>query len=172
MEIYESFDDFLFEFDKKDIKRIESMLSKARGNEAKLISYAQTMAKLIKDPVKAVGRAEAAENIMGKDNNEVAAIFWAKAKELGADVGNFKSKPKGLQIGSRMKGGKKAGREATTGNRSRWFKYGSPILPIGKVNLNTGKSKYFNVYDTWPDSTAEVLEIDRDWETICFCFLL
>ena len=33
------------------------------------------------------------------------------------------------------------------------------ILPIGSVDLGSGESKYFNVYDTWPDSTAEV------WET-------
>jgi len=25
----------------------------------------------------------------------------------------------------------------------------SPILPLGIVNLMTGKSKYFNIYDTW-----------------------
>lgn len=33
------------------------------------------------------------------------------------------------------------------------------ILPIGWVDLGSGESKYFNVYETWPDSTAEV------WET-------
>jgi|WetSurMetagenome_2_1015567.scaffolds.fasta_scaffold321900_3 hypothetical protein len=32
----------------------------------------------------------------------------------------------------------------------------SPILPLGSVNLQTGDSKYFNVYETWDDSTAEV----------------
>ena len=34
------------------------------------------------------------------------------------------------------------------------------ILPIGKINLETGKSKYFNVYETWgEDTTYEI------WET-------
>jgi hypothetical protein len=33
---------------------------------------------------------------------------------------------------------------------------GSPILPLGAVNLQTGASKYFNIYETWDDSTAEV----------------
>jgi len=37
---------------------------------------------------------------------------------------------------------------------------GSPILPLGKINLKTGTSKYFNVYSTWgEDTTYEV------WET-------
>ena len=30
------------------------------------------------------------------------------------------------------------------------------ILPIGSVDLGSGECKYFNVYETWPDSTAEV----------------
>jgi hypothetical protein len=30
------------------------------------------------------------------------------------------------------------------------------ILSIGSVNINTGKSKYFNIYDEWTDSTCEI----------------
>lgn len=30
------------------------------------------------------------------------------------------------------------------------------IASIGSVDIGSGESKYFNVYDTWPDSTAEV----------------
>jgi hypothetical protein len=30
------------------------------------------------------------------------------------------------------------------------------ILSLGSLNVNTGKSKYFNVYDEWKDSTAEI----------------
>jgi len=30
------------------------------------------------------------------------------------------------------------------------------ILPIGKVNLKTGKNRLFNVYDTWKSGTAEI----------------
>jgi hypothetical protein len=33
------------------------------------------------------------------------------------------------------------------------------ILPIGSLDIGSGESRYFNVYETWPDSTAEV------WET-------
>lgn len=35
----------------------------------------------------------------------------------------------------------------------------SSILPIGSVDFGSGECKYFNVYETWPDSTAEV------WQT-------
>lgn len=42
-----------------------------------------------------------------------------------------------------------------TADRIRTFAV--PILPIGKVNTGTGKSKYFNVFETWGDgSTYEV----------------
>ena len=30
------------------------------------------------------------------------------------------------------------------------------ILSVGSLNINTGKCKYFNIYDTWKDSTAEI----------------
>jgi len=36
----------------------------------------------------------------------------------------------------------------------------SPILPLGTINLKTGESKYFNIYDTWgEDSTYEIWEV-------------
>jgi hypothetical protein len=38
------------------------------------------------------------------------------------------------------------------------------ILSIGSLNINTGKSKYFNIYDTWKDSTAEIYkDVTRDY---------
>jgi hypothetical protein len=38
------------------------------------------------------------------------------------------------------------------------------ILSIGSVNINTGKSKYFNIYETWPDSTCEIYkDISRNF---------
>jgi len=30
------------------------------------------------------------------------------------------------------------------------------ILSIGTVNISTGKSKYFNIYDTWKEHTVEI----------------
>jgi hypothetical protein len=37
------------------------------------------------------------------------------------------------------------------------------ILPLGKINLETGKSKYFNVYETWEeDTTYEIYEVSEN----------
>lgn len=38
------------------------------------------------------------------------------------------------------------------------------ILSVGSLNITTGKCKYFNVYDTWKDSTAEIYkDITRNY---------
>lgn len=39
---------------------------------------------------------------------------------------------------------------------SEYHPYSASILPIGWVDVGSGESKYFNVYETWPDSIAEV----------------
>ena len=39
------------------------------------------------------------------------------------------------------------------------------ILPLGKINLKTGKSKYFNVYDVWGEgSTYEVYQTPEGFQ--------
>lgn len=41
-----------------------------------------------------------------------------------------------------------------------------PILPIGRINLTTGKSKYFNIYETWgEESTYEIYEKISDYSS-------
>ena len=44
---------------------------------------------------------------------------------------------------------------------------GSWILDLGKINLKNGRSKYFNIYETWgEDSTYEIYETkNRKGET-------
>ena len=37
---------------------------------------------------------------------------------------------------------------------NRMRREASPILPIGRIHLADGKSKYFNVYDTWGEDTT------------------
>ena len=32
------------------------------------------------------------------------------------------------------------------------------ILSVGNINIASGKCKYFNIYETWPDSTAEIYQ--------------
>ena len=152
----------LLEYDNKDVIRIKDFFKKSKGSDEKVLQLARTMANKITKVSKAIDRAEAAESILGKDENEIAMIFWSRAKELGADVeidlkaNKAVRKLKDLQIGSVMKGGDKKGGDY---RRSPYMKNGSPILPVGKINLTTGKCKYFNVYDTWENSTAEVWEV-------------
>ena len=38
----------------------------------------------------------------------------------------------------------------------------SAISPIGPVNLKTGRSKYFNIYDTWTDSYINIFKNDKN----------
>lgn len=39
--------------------------------------------------------------------------------------------------------------------------HNSPILPLGSIDLKTGDSKYFNVYETWgEDTTYEIYKIE------------
>jgi hypothetical protein len=41
------------------------------------------------------------------------------------------------------------------------------ILPLGKINLKTGKSKYFNVYETWgEDTTYEVYQVYGEFRIV------
>jgi len=50
------------------------------------------------------------------------------------------------------------------------FEYprGSSILPLGTVNLQTGSSKYFNIYTTWDDGTVEVWETPKNTKVLVF----
>jgi hypothetical protein len=70
-------------FDAKDEMRIRDIVSKSGGDESKQVSLATSMAKLITDKDKAQRRAEAAEDA-GYD--DLASIFKARAKQLGADI--------------------------------------------------------------------------------------
>ena len=154
----------LLEFDAKDEKRIKDLFKRGKGQEDQAIALAARMAKSIKDPRKAFARGEAAEFVLGTKGemnpNPIADVFYARATELGMDI-TSKDAPKkssgSKQIGSLI--GKDRGRKPDR-VRSRWQPNGDAILPLGSVNLDTGASKYFNVYDTWLSSshtsTAEV----------------
>ena len=65
----------------KDRGRIEDMVKRANGNEAKLLQMAQRMAKTIKDGFKALRRGLAAED---ENYHEIAKIFFDRADELNA----------------------------------------------------------------------------------------
>ena len=68
--------------DAKDIKRIQDMIKKSAGDEAKLNRLATTMSKLITNKDKAFRRGEAAERLLG-NKSDVPIIFFNRAMELG-----------------------------------------------------------------------------------------
>lgn len=143
-------------YEPKDLKRIQDFSKKSEGVFDREVSLAQQMAKTLKNIDKAIGRAEAAAEVYG-GWNEIVEIFYNKAKELGY-VGPppaerlkiLKEKP---ILGSKLSANKKYKRSY---KKINYWK-GNPILPIGKVDLRSGESKYFNVYDTWNnEGTVEV----------------
>jgi hypothetical protein len=154
----------------KDVSRIESMQKKSGGNMNKMVQYAQSMAKSIKDKHKALARGKAAIDVLGDAGGEVARIFFDKAKELGMDIDPkmyktlkvvAKPMPRSIMQGKELAKAKKHDGSPSKGNNrfSKWG--GSAILPVGSVNFITGKCKYFNVYETWDNSTFEIWKTDN-----------
>jgi len=41
-------------------------------------------------------------------------------------------------------------------SQRRRYKQGNMVNVLGRLNLKTGDSKYFNVYEEWDDTTAEL----------------
>jgi hypothetical protein len=65
----------------KDRMRIKDIVSKAQGDSAKEMKLAETMCKLITDPLKAYRRFQAAREIMGMKWGP-SSIFLIRAAEL------------------------------------------------------------------------------------------
>ena len=42
------------------------------------------------------------------------------------------------------------------------------IASLGRLNVKTGSSKYFNVYETWANATAEIHRTSKDTTVIIF----
>ena len=157
-------------YEPKDLKRVRDFARKSGGNYQKEIAFAKRMAKTLTNMDKAIGRAEAAAEVYG-GYNEIVDIFYKKAKELG-----YKGPPPGERLkdptavlGSKKEKTKKETTEKTRRNirygwrGSKWE--GNAILPIGKVDLRSGESNWFNVYDEWKDSHMTV-EVWRDNKNI------
>lgn len=61
------------------------------------------------------------------------------------------------------------GRAANAPETSEETRYRpAAIASIGSVDIGSGESKYFNVYDTWPDSNAEVWKKDNGRYVLIF----
>lgn len=152
-----SYDDFLLESlileaTQKDIMRVNDIVKKSVGSELKMVQLATTMCKLITDKNKAYDRGVAAEQILGKDH-PVTKTFFDRALALGMDVAKTATVEKVLPGSKRPSSEQyKTTREPRSG--------GCPILPCGKLNLKTGKNKYFNIKDSYQiNSTLEVYKV-------------
>jgi hypothetical protein len=144
----------------KDLDRMHSILKKSGGDKEKMRNYVEAMAKAIKDKHKAFQRGKAADEVL-KDQ-ELANIFYHRAQELGLDFDiNVERSKTGMSkfgIETPKLGSQQSAPYDDSKKSSRRGEMA--ILPIGSVNIQTGESKYFNVYETWPDSTAEVWKDD------------
>ncbi len=169
---------FVFEtlqeaYEPKDLKRVQDFAKKSGGDLQKEIALAERMAKTLTSMNKAIGRAEAAAEVYG-GWNEIVEVFYNKAKELG-----YTGPPpgerleKGPVLGSQLpreqqysikrpKGPGFRGPNNRFGRGGSW--HGKSILPIGKVDLRTGDSKFFNIYDK-TDSTIEVWRDNKGIDT-------
>ncbi|MEK0338542.1 MAG: hypothetical protein QQN41_14025, partial [Nitrosopumilus sp.] len=86
-------------YEPKDLKRVKDFAKKSGGDYQKEIAFAQRMANTLTNMDKAIGRAEAAAEVYG-EQNEIVEIFYNKAKELGFT---------GPAPGERLEGGIKLG---------------------------------------------------------------
>ena len=164
-----SFDDFILESlvleaSQKDVQRIQDIVTKSTGDKNKMITLANTMAKLITDKNKAFDRGVAADQILGADH-EVTKIFFDRAEALGMDVAKSAASVKVLPGSQRPAGEQfKTNRQFSGGYKGR----GCPILPCGSLNLTTGQNKYFNIHDPFQaNSTLEVWEVGyKVWKIV------
>lgn len=159
-------------YEPKDLKRVRDFSLKSGGDFQKEISFAQRMANTLTNMDKAIGRAEAAAEVYG-GWNEIVEIFYNKAKELGytgPPPGERLEDPKHI-LGSKLPPEQQYKRPSSNsyfrsggyGRTSSW--QGSAILPLGKVDLRSGDSPLFNVYDTWlnnRDDDSTTVEVWRD----------
>lgn len=159
-------------YEPKDLKRVRDFRIKSGGDFEKEVALARRMANTLTNVDKAIGRAEAAAEVYG-GWNEIVDIFYDKAKELGYTgpppaerLEVLKEKPilgSKLPPEQRYKRPERSGFKNTRWKGSSWE--GNAILPLGKVDLRTGDSPMFNVYDTWlddPDDDGGIVEVWRD----------
>lgn len=160
-----SYDDFILESlvleaaSSKDIQRVQDIVTKSNGDENKMLTLANTMCKLITDKNKAFDRALAADQILGADH-PVTKAFAERAEALGMDVS------KSLASAKVLPGSQRPSSEQFQSSRKATRP--SPILPCGKVNLQTGKNQYFSYKEDWHlNSTLEVWEVGyKKWVII------
>jgi hypothetical protein len=152
-------------YEPKDLKRVKDFAKKSGGDFEKEVALARQMANTLTNMNKAVGRAEAAAEVYG-GWNDIVQVFYDKAKELGYN-GPVPGKrlEAGIVLGSKLPKEQQYKSRRDDYSRGGYRRGGSPILPLGKVDLRTGKCEYFNVYETWGDHPTTV-EVWRDNKNI------
>ena len=133
----------------KDLTRVQDIISKSMWDRSQMITLAVTMSKLITTKEKALNRARASEEILGK-SNILSIIFYSRASELGIkqeDIVKDLMKPASQRpIEERYK---------STVRRSKQCS----VLPSGSLNFNTGMNKYFNVKENG-ESVIEIYKVN------------
>lgn len=131
-------------FDAKDEMRIRDIVSKSGGDESKQVSLATSMAKLITDPDKALRRADAADDA-GLD--DLAKIFKARAKQLGADVedSDTKAEDKEEKAERRAVATKEIKKKPGKYEVGDYVRVTAKMILASEIELSDGKSwRYIN----------------------------
>lgn len=141
----------------KDIMRMESIKTKARGDYMQQLIYAYNMACAITEPGKAMARGFSAQEVFG-EYSAVAQVFFEKAIDLGgenvrpvASVNSWEDTDEGIE-------GEYEGipdhqlpasrRKALTVLPSNNFKTPfSKLVYLGKLNVIKGTGPQFNLFD-------------------------
>lgn len=156
---YEDFilESLVLEASQKDVQRVQDIITKSAGNDAKMLTLTNTMCKLITDKNKAFDRAMAADQILGTEH-PVTVAFLDRASALGMDIA------KSITTSKVLPGSKRTGDDQFKSTRTFSGGYkgrGAAILPCGSINLQTGKNKYFSIRDQYQtNSTLEVWKTD------------
>ncbi len=88
----------------KNFKRVKDIITKSNGDQDKAIRLARTQANLIKDEIKALNRANAAQQMERVEDEpiyeSIFEVFFQRAYELGSvtkqDYRNYKLEKLGI----------------------------------------------------------------------------
>lgn len=158
-----NFEEYLNEVTAKDWTRMQDLIDKEKDGAS--------VAKSIKDKTKAIDRYVAGLKLTDTELTKPPfkgkfADFGNKAVELGATYEEIKKAYDEADPADKAE--KPAAKAWTPKTReSDKTTSGAPrrpaaILSIGTLSMKTGNSKYFNVHETWGDtSTYEVWQLDH-----------
>lgn len=140
----------------KDLDRINSLVNKAGGDEAKAVQLATAMVNSISDKDKLVQRYEAAVEILGADH-PATKVFADKMNTMGLKSVAVTKKDTLGMLGSET--------DAPSSRGSYRASRPNPVLPLGMTSLITGKCDYFDIYDTWGRGNDTTIELWRGFKS-------